>query len=306
MGEKKELREELALTRRTADQLERENELLRQQIAESGAAPPFRMITDAPPTPVRLQIAIKLGIDPVSYQGVGLTDEMILEAVERLRNPHLEGHDGYGDALVVTKADSLAEAVAHNRRERSTLESGLSMSRNIVGRIAGALNVGQWNPDGDEIVEKAQRFGVFQHWLRKRLREHEASQQNTDLHGEALANEIRLVLVALIGEKTLAKLLQNKPIKVSKTMLEIAETPAPTGNTYLDRPFDAEDVLWIRDALKKVAGLNSHRVDQLMLVFERIQKSAAATEEFLAFMNALVLPTLRKQHPAYVTVPKEN
>jgi hypothetical protein len=318
MGKKKEaLKNELAMTRRSVEQLESENQHLRQQLIDGTPAPPFRLITDAKPTPVRAQIAIALGIDPATYQG-GVTDEMILEAVERLRNPHM--HDSPGDALVVDKKDSLAEAIQHNRAERSTLEGALARSRNIVNRLAGSLQVGQWNEDGDELVEKAQRFGVFWHWLRKRLREHEGSLEASAaavgtsnfadigvvVHGE-LVKECRLILAALIGDKELARILQNKPAKVSKTVLDLAENPAPTGNLYLDRPFDGEDVLWIRDALRKLAGPHSSkRIDQLMLVFERMVPSTAATAEFVSWMNAVVLPVLRKQHPHYATVPKEN
>lgn len=308
MGEKKELRDELALVKaslsgalRGHEQLLAENEVLREQLAEGVSAPPFRLVTDARPTPTRERIAIALGIEPSSYQ-MGISDEMILEAVERLRNPALG--EQHPDAVVVSKGDSLAEAIHHNRAERVTLETSLVQSRNIVNRVAGALSVSQWGHDGDELVEKAQRFGVFWHFLRKRLREFELEIDSPVT--EVLRSEFRTILAALVGDKELARILQNKPIKASKTVLDLAEAPAPTGkNLYLERPFDREDVLWIRDALRKIAGMTTARAEQLMLVFERIEGSPAATAEFVAWMNAVVLPVLRKQHPAYASV-KEN
>lgn len=330
MGEKKELRAELAVAKRTNEQLLAENEALRSQLEEKALvvggsyAPPFRLprdiedeldapaplrlVTDHAPTPTRERIAIALGIDRSSYQN-GITDEQILEAVERLRNPG--GSDHHPDAVVMTKGDSLADAIQHNRKERSTLEESLVQARNVINRVAGALGVGQWNTEGDEIVDKAQRFGVFAYYLRKRhnelLQTIDALPIGAPVVEPELAAEVRKILAALVGDKELARILQNKPVKASKTVLDLAETPAPTGmNTYLERPFDKEDVFWIRDALKKIAGTTVSRVEQLMLVFERIASSPAAIEEFTSWMNAVVLPVLRKQHPAYRGATKEN
>lgn len=326
MSKKQELKEELAIARRAAatatrdaDQLHNENEALRQQLTENVFAPPFRMVTDGAPTPVRVKIAQSLGIDPASTSA-GITDEMILAAVERLRNPQLGSfadlHPTERPSMAMTKSDSLAEAIVHNQKERSDLSTGLAQARNIVNRLAGALNVPLWNADGDEIVEKAQRFGVFAYWLRKRL--HAADAQvdafttsplpvvpRADVE-KAVADELRTILSALISDKELARILQNKPVKVSKTILDLAETPAPSGTTYLDHAFDPDDVMWIHQELKKVSTTRHPRVDQLFLVFERMAKSAAATEEFVSLMNAIVLPVLRKQHPAYQTMPREN
>lgn len=320
MGKKKEeLKQQLALARSNTEQLEQENQALRQQLTDAVAGPPFRLVTDGKPSPLRDQIAKALGIDPVSYAGVGLSDEMILEAVQRLTNPHL-GDNGYEykDALVVGKGDSLAEAIQHNKKERYDLDDALRLARGTIQRLAGALNVQQWNPDGDEIVEKAQRFGVFHHWLRKRLRALEATISEDDKRASAaliggtppapiaVVEELRTILAALLAEKELAKFLQSKPVVASKTILDLAAEPAPSGNLYLDRPFMPEDVLWIRDAIKKIAGTSTARVGQLMLVFERMTRSSAATAEFCTLMNAVVLPVLRKQHPHYAAIPKEN
>jgi hypothetical protein len=318
MGKKKELAHELELTKlalrgaaQTHEQLLAENEALRAQMAEGVSAPPFRLVTDPVESPTRVKIARALGID-LDTAGT-ITDEMILVAVERLRNPHLDDGDraGVKDALVVGKNDSLAEAIQHNRAERAGLLDDVTRARSATSRVAAALGVSQWNKDGDELVEKAQRFGVFHYWLRKRLRDHEQAAdlplEINSMRGALLAAEVRTILAALVGDKELARILQNKPVKASKTVLDLAENPAPTGNLYLDRLFDMSDVQLMRDGFRKLAtGLPGARISQLALVFERMHESAAATEELVSWMNAVVLPILRKQHPAYQQATKEN
>ena len=71
---------------------------------------------------------------------------------------------------------------------------------------------------------------------------------------------------------------------------------------YLDRPFDADDLEWMKrawDDLRTRSGAT--RPGQLMLVFQAIRRDDRATAEFLRVMNAYVLPLLRrlrlKTHP---------
>lgn len=77
---------------------------------------------------------------------------------------------------------------------------------------------------------------------------------------------------------------------------------------YLDRPFDADDLEWIKmgwDAYRSrgdgVGG--PPRPWQIMLVFQAIRRDERATAEFLRVMNTLVLPLLRrlrlKEHPHF-------
>lgn len=77
---------------------------------------------------------------------------------------------------------------------------------------------------------------------------------------------------------------------------------AATG-LYLDRPFDVEDLEWIKmawDALGR-SGCPAQRTSQLMLVFQAIRRDERSTVEFLRVMNTIVLPLCRrlrlKTHP---------
>ena len=312
MGEKKELRKALEETRHemalVRQDLEMENNQLRAQLAEATSAP-LKLLTDPKAISVRGKIAEVLGIDPTSYQG-GVTDEMILEAVERLRNPH---HDAsFGDGIMVHKNDSLAEAIHANRAERRELDDQLSRSRVLLNQVAGALGVSQLTPDGAELLEKAQRFSVFWHWVKKRMHEHEASVGDTTSNdpvveqsvavAQALANELRTVLAVLLGEKRLSELLKNKPLKVSKDLLALAMEGAPSGNTYLDREFTPEDTMHLAivfDSYMRESPVTNTRVGQLQLVFKQLERNPVARHEFTMLMNVLVLPLLRKAHPAY-------
>jgi hypothetical protein len=68
----------------------------------------------------------------------------------------------------------------------------------------------------------------------------------------------------------------------------------PDGATglYLDRPFDVEDLGWIKMACGKIA--DSTRLSQLMLVFNAIRGDELSTAEFLRVMNTIVLPLCRR------------
>ena len=74
----------------------------------------------------------------------------------------------------------------------------------------------------------------------------------------------------------------------------------PDGATglYLDRPFDVDDLEWIKmawDAFLSrgdVGGPN--RASQLMLVFQAITRDSRSAAEFLRAMNTMVLPLCRR------------
>lgn len=72
---------------------------------------------------------------------------------------------------------------------------------------------------------------------------------------------------------------------------------AATG-LYLDRPFDAGDLEWIKMAWdayqsRSTSG-GSARSGQLMLVFQAIRRDDRATQEFLRVMHTIVLPLCRR------------
>jgi len=69
---------------------------------------------------------------------------------------------------------------------------------------------------------------------------------------------------------------------------------APTG-LYLDAPFTADDIAWIKMAFETYAALGgAKRISQIMLVFAAIQRNERGMNEFLHVMNMIVLPLLRR------------
>jgi hypothetical protein len=68
--------------------------------------------------------------------------------------------------------------------------------------------------------------------------------------------------------------------------------PDGATGTYLDRPFDVDDLGWLRTACGSVA--DATRPSQLMLVFNAIRGDALSTAEFLRVMNTIVLPLCRR------------
>lgn len=307
MGEKRELRRELDDTKELAlvqtkriDELERENEQLRSTALALPAGDgnePYRLVTDPVDITVRAGIAKSLGI--VIPPGGELLDSDILIAVERLRHDHTQ------EDMPSKPGESLAEAVAHNKAERSDLLDRLTNANLIVGRLAAALGVGQWSQDGVEIVEKAQRFSVFAHWLKRR---HNDAMQRLDLaktvvdqadgdevavlEREAVVAELRTIISALVAEKDLAKYIQTKATTVGKSVLDLAEhgAPARVDAPWLDRPFTVTDV-------KTLAGIGvteSSRPVQLLALLDAVTRSQVAMEDLVTFMNLVVLPTLRR------------
>lgn len=65
---------------------------------------------------------------------------------------------------------------------------------------------------------------------------------------------------------------------------------------YLDHPFDAADLEWIKMAWDAYAarGDVTARPSQLMLVFQAIRRDERSTAEFLRVMNTIVLPICRR------------
>jgi len=170
MGKKAErLEEELAILRTQVEDrvtsLQAENNALRSELAEALelGPPPARLITDARDQSTRAKIAQALGIDvPL---GTEVSDEQLLDVIERLRGPTTSGEEG----ALVRKDETLAEAVKANRDQRLDLTDRLATAHSIIGSVAGALGVGSWNSStGAEIVERAQRYSVLHNVLKKR------------------------------------------------------------------------------------------------------------------------------------------
>lgn len=103
------------------------------------------------------------------------------------------------------------------------------------------------------------------------------------------------VLRAMLDE--LAQLRAKERLRVDSAPASMDDLP-PDGATglYLDRPFDADDLTWVKMAWDAYLprGSGNSRASQLMLVFHAIRCDERATREFLRLMNTSMLPLLRR------------
>jgi hypothetical protein len=314
MGEKKELRRELederqyttALTKRVAE-LEGETQALALALAtqapqlESG----FRLTSDPVDPTIRDRIAKALGIQLAA--GEILTDHVILAAVERIHKPSTNVENPE-EGMVYKRGETLAEAVAHGRAERTELADRVQQLTNVIGRVAGALGLGQWNKDGDEIVEKANRWNTFALWLKKRYQEavgraelaHRLDEQalahdSAVAEREAVVAELRTVLAGLVAEKDLAKYIQKRPQTIGglafTEAMEPYKGPQLTGERWLDLPFTSADIKMLADFLRPNAEHDSRWLE----LMARVSQSSVLADDLCDFMNLVLLPALRRQ-----------
>lgn len=106
------------------------------------------------------------------------------------------------------------------------------------------------------------------------------------------------VLTTMLDE--LAQLRAKERLRADSTPAVDTDDLPPDAATglYLDRPFDADDLEWLKmawDALRDHRQEESvARPTQLMLVFQTIRRDDRATREFLRVMNTVMLPLLRR------------
>jgi hypothetical protein len=228
------------------------------------------------------QIASELGVTPDPDVDTG---DACIAAIGRLKNNGPE----LGDDPQVSKGDTLAEAMVQNRDERATLLDSLTTSRGIVNRVAAALNVSQWNADGIEIVEKAQRWSGFVYALKIRLRN--LTEQN--LHTiEQLAriSEVSAIISQLSAPTTLAKWVADHPASViPPSVVDTASEPAITRDLLR-----ASDVSFIADAISDYETPLHSLKSSLCILLRAMAESPAVTSEFISMMNLIIIPYLRR------------
>lgn len=200
--------------------------------------------------------------------------------------------------------ESLEDIVRRNNWERQTLHDNQRVSNALISRVASALQVTKWDADGTEILEKAQRFSVFVHFLSKRLKAlvtlngngGAGSDPDNDLvdrtrgqQRQAVIDELRTIISALVAPPAVSKFLHEKsPPRVTQGIFDTALEPeAQVGD------LTRSDVLALRDAWAVYAaerGGTPNRVDWLL----SLVKSEVAVKEFVEIVNILLVPTLNR------------
>ncbi len=235
-------------------------------------------------------IADELGIN-IHESSLPTALNEIRDEINRIKNP--SGDVAADAAGALSKGDSLSEAIAHNRAAQRNLELELDKARGIIQRVAGAMQIGQWDADGTELVERAQRWDGFKHALRKsldvwRARASSFASNDGDPTG-AIVLELSGFLALLTSHKDLAAWLKNKPkVAASEITLSLASERV-TGQLFSTENLgdiviclqqtdvDRAGSLWTRD---KMTAIECSRV---------------ARDEFINLMNLVILPILARQ-----------
>jgi hypothetical protein len=246
-------------------------------MTEVGEAMDIRKVIDA--------IARELGLD---FQNTPPFEAVhgIYQELRRLKNPSADVSTE-ADSPELSKGDSLAQAVAHNAAQRSHLDTELTKTRTLIARVAAAMQIGTWDADGTELLEKIQRWETLKHVMSRRIR-----QLREDAGQLAVAHEMETLLARLMAPKEFAKWLEGKPPgTVTAAVAELAAQPP--GDPSQD--MGPGDVVRLSRLIRQSPNVNDDLIAYLDKVFGGLAQSITATNEFLHLMNLVILPILARQ-----------
>lgn len=270
---------------RTGDE---NDEALTKEVASDSATSAWTAIAD---------IARELGIGDIEREFWSNPDGALGAALREIRAEILRIKNPSGDvaadaAGALSKGDTLGEAISHNRAAQQSLELELGKAREIIQRLAGAMQISQWDVDGTELVERAQRWDGFKHALRKSLDVWRARASSPDLGAGtnptgAIVLELSGFLALLTSHSSLAAWLKNKPKVASDALLSVASDPPLT--TFSKESLS--DIVTCLHATEVDRAGSSWTVAKMTSVMD----SSVASAEFVNLMNLVILPILARQ-----------
>jgi len=185
-------------------------------------------------------VAQELGIE---HEGQAPFDVLYAcyNEIRRIKNPDGTIDADTGDEAL-SKGDSLAEAVAHGQRTENTLREQLEASRTLVNRIAGALQISTWSPDGAELLERVQAWSTARTILRRWHRSI-TIEVSADSNVRVPARHVRISLAELIdrmdgpgsADRDFRTMKTETTTATSATSSAPAETAAQTATTSTDK-----------------------------------------------------------------------
>jgi hypothetical protein len=288
-------------------EIDHANEVLHNEVALAKADPLFG---DVPTTTLVsgvidaiARIAREFDLDTTDSPGEAL-GRIHLEIL-RLKNPSGDV-TSEADNPALSKGDSLAQAIEHNAAERDHLHTELTRARAIISRIAAAMQIGTWDADGTQILEKVQRWETLKHVLSRRI--HELRSGSPDPSGNigkqwhaarpAIAIELEHHLARLMAPKEFAKWLEGKPPGVvTPAVAELAEQPPATDQAATEM-MSAGDIVRLSRVIRQSVDVSDVLIGFLDRVFGAMARSVEASSEFLNLMNLVVLPLLARQAAA--------
>lgn len=266
--------------------------------------------------------SVRRGIDDLNREIAALEDEIAtfeepLEstelavqgdhthpAVERMAlamNVHVEDGQPVEDAL--------AAAINHDLKLRETLTEDLRKARMVVNRLAAIHGVTKWNADGDEIVEKAQRWAGFAGAIKRRLKGLLAvgtpSYSSAALR-EARVSELSGVYTMLTGPADLSAWVASMPTEVSnRAMVEAVDLPPGTPGTDPDedKNLTASHVRSLMMCIESrspgafldTTGRTITEAVVALSAFRAVLDSQVSMDALLNLFNLVILPRARRK-----------
>ncbi len=220
----------------------------------------------------------------------GLTLREALEAIHqellRIKNP---GADMSVDTdnPQISKGDSLAQALRHNMAEAQHLHTELKRGRDLLGRLASAMQIGTWDADGTELLERVQRWESFKHVISRRIRELRAVPTSTN---DAIADELQVHLTRLMATKEYAKWLEYHP-RTTPMVIAMATTPRPAPARY----FTLQDLGRLSNCARASSGgQDTDDLQWLPRLMATLVSSSVVGGEFITLMNLVIIPAVAR------------
>jgi len=251
-------------------------------------------------------IAGELGLN-VTQMPIHEALAAIHEEILRVKN---QGADVEAEAgsKFLSAGKSLGQAIAHDHAQAEDLRDAATQARTIVARLAAVMQIGTWDKDGTELLERAQKWEMWKYDLMKRLRELRATRPGVTMSlddgdiAQRVAEELQRQLDRLLTPKELQNWIKSLE-RAGATVSLDAGPPVPP----YPFEFTAIDPGLISQALEgdladpaqgRETMSDAERTDKIIEVFDRIDDSRMASEEFARTMNLVILPILARQRAA--------
>jgi hypothetical protein len=229
----------------------------------------------------------------------------ILEEIVRVKNQGADVEAESGSKFL-SAGKSLGQAIAHDHAQAAELRDGVAQARTIVARLAAVMQIGTWDKDGTELLERAQRWEGWKYHLMQRVKalrsapEHKANALERGTY-EAVAVELQRQLDRLLSPKELQNWL--KALEKAGAAVKVDAGPPVPPYPFEFRPSDggvigrAIDESLSLDPDPPAPALRE-RLIEMSKVFDGIGNSQVSAEEFARTMNLVILPILARQRAA--------
>lgn len=259
--------------------------------------------------PTITAIADELGLN-VEQMPLGEALSAIHEEIVRIKSQGADVEAESGSKFL-SAGKSLGQAIAHDHAQAADLRDGVTQARTIVARLAAVMQIDKWDKDGTELLERAQRWEGWKHELKRRVRELRSTPPYAtvtlapnkpvgwvDVHKQ-IADELDRHLQRLLSTKEMADWLKSTAGAV-KVDAGPPVPPYPFEFTSIDVGLisqamegESADPARGRSVMSEV-----ERTDAIIKVFDQIDDSRVASDEFARTMNLVILPILARQRAA--------